>query len=445
MNIEWFSLHRRLSILVLGGLSICWVWMLLWSYSDTHHEVNELLDGQLLVEAHTLLALAAHETEEMLDTNKDRDEAQEHERLENLRFQIWTSDGQLVLNSPNTPKAPLTQTVGFSDTVEGLGESLRWRYYLQWANDRTVWVIVGVNHHVRDELITHTVWRLLAPALCGLPILALWVWLAIRHGLRPLNDVADQIRAREPQHLTAVEPATAPIEIRPLIESINHVFTRVEKTIESEKRFTADAAHELRTPLAALAAQAQVALRARDANERRHAIDQLIASSRRASRLVDQLLTLAKVDPEDIASPCCVFLDRVAEEVCAQHGAVAIANNVTLELDAAPTVINGDADMIGILLRNLIDNAIRYTPAGGRVLVSVRDLCVTVEDSGPGIPEAERARVFDRFHRLAGQEKEGSGLGLSIVARIAERHGAAIQLGTGANGTGLKVTIEFRP
>jgi two-component system sensor histidine kinase QseC len=444
MSTSWFALRRRLVGRLLGGVSICWLGMMAWGYVDTRHEVNELMDGQLVVEAHTLLAIAAHEADEMTPF-EDEHNYQDYEHLKNFRFQIWVDDGRLVLNSPDTPKLSLTEVEGYSNGIDSGSEGRSWRYYMQWNKDRTVRVVVGQNDHVRDELVSHTLWQLLLPALLGLPILGAWVWLSIRHGLRPLDVVAEQIAAREPEYLDAVEPATAPEEIRPLVESINQLFARVEQAIEAEKRFTADAAHELRTPLAALAAQAQVALRARDADERRHAIDQLITSSRRASRLVEQLLTLARVDPNEAPPAGSVELDWLARQVCEINGPQAVEDGVALELDALPTTVTGDADMLRILLRNLVDNAIRYTPAGGKVTVTVTERTLTVTDTGPGIPLAERERVFNRFHRLAGQEKEGSGLGLSIVARIAERHGATIRLADGEGGVGLRVTVAFPP
>jgi two-component system, OmpR family, sensor histidine kinase QseC len=443
MTTAWFSLRRRLLVLLLGGVSACWLAMLVSSYVETHDEIDELMDGQLVVAAQTLITLAAHEADEMAPFDDEQDELKAEHHLEHLRFQIWTDTGRMVLNSPDTPSAPLAEKEGFSDGQDKEGKHPYWRYYVDWTKDRTARVIVGENRHVREELVGNTVEQLLLPTLLGLPLIGVWVWLAIRHGLGPLDEVARQIATREPEHLDALAPTTAPTEIRPLVESINHLFTRVEKTIESEKRFTADAAHELRTPLAALAAQAQVALRARDADERRHAIDQLIASSRRSARLVDQLLTLAKVDPTEAAPVGTVELDWLAQQVCAINGPLAVENSVTLELDTIYTTVTGDADMLRILLRNLVDNAIRYTPAGGRVAVSVTERTLSVIDSGPGIPAEERERVFDRFHRLAGQDKEGSGLGLSIVARIAELHRATVHLADGDGGVGLKISVEF--
>ncbi|OHC71363.1 MAG: hypothetical protein A2045_17110 [Rhodocyclales bacterium GWA2_65_20] len=352
----WFSLRRRLLVLLLGGVSVCWLATIVWSYIDVHHEIDEMFE------------------------------------VEHVR-------------------AP-------------------------------------ENDEERHELVNRIAWRLIAPALFGLPLLGAWVWLATRRSLVPLVAVAAQIAGRDPTRLHAIVPESAPEEIRPLVEAINGLFGRVEAALESERQFTADAAHELRTPLAALAAQAQVATRARDETERNHALEQLTAGMARATRLVDQLLTLARIDPEQEAKPpATVQLDRLAEEVCAGHGPQALAKDIALELDAAPVAIPADADLLRILLRNLVDNAIRYTPSDGRVNVTVA-ACgdgarLAVSDTGPGIPPAERDRVFERFSRLAGQDTEGSGLGLSIVRRIAELHGARVKLEPGGGGAGLVVTVEF--
>ncbi|MDR2000518.1 MAG: sensor histidine kinase N-terminal domain-containing protein, partial [Zoogloeaceae bacterium] len=442
MSTIWFALRRRLLKRLLGGLAVCWLVVMAWSYIETHHEIDELLDKQLIVESDTLLAIASHEAGEMMPFDDHRSR-HDYKHLKNFRFQIWDDEGQLLMVSPNAPAIPMADADGFSTRTDATGGNHHWRYYAQWSEDRTLRIIVGQNDKVRHELIGKVLWQLLLPALFGLPIIGAWLWLTIRQGLRPLNQVAEQIAARRPERLDALEPATAPEEIRPLVESINKLFKRVAQTMEVEKRFTADAAHELRTPLAGLAAQAQVALRARDEAERQHALEQLIASSRRSARLVDQLLTLARLDPSAPMPVGQVQLNHLAGEVCALNGPLAVTGGVTLELDAAPAAITGDPDLLHILLRNLIDNAIRYTPSGGRVLVSVKDKTITVTDSGIGIPAAEREQVFDRFYRLAGQEKEGSGLGLSIVARIVDLHHAHIQLADGYE-TGLKVTVTFR-
>jgi two-component system sensor histidine kinase QseC len=451
MSTQWFSLRRRLLVLLLGGVSVCWLATLVWSYRDAHHEIDELFDAQLAQSAQTLLAQRERHKARKDDAD-DKDDIEElehaaHRYQRELKFQIWHDDGTLVLRSPAAPTTPLTQVDGFSDVRDADGQ---WRLYSQWDKHGRHRVQVAENHAVRDELIGHIAWRILLPALFGLPLLGAWVWLATRRSLAPLDAVAAQISASAPEQLHAVVPTAAPEEIRPLVDALNDLFARVTRTLDNERRFTADAAHELRTPLAALAAQAQVAARARDDAERSHAIAQLSTGMVRASRLVDQLLTLARIDPERAAAPTAsVRLDRLAEEVCADHGAQALAKNIALELDAMPLAVTGDDNLLRTLLRNLVDNAVRYTPAGGRVDVIVAESAtgasLSVCDTGPGIPAEDRERVFERFSRLAGQETEGSGLGLSIVRRIAELHKAKVVLKTGVDGRGLAVEVRFPP
>jgi signal transduction histidine kinase len=299
---------------------------------------------------------------------------------------------------------------------------------------------------VQKELAEHLIESLLSPLLFGVPVLGAWIWFATRRGLAPLDRIAEAIAARAPERLDPVVPAEAPREIRPMLDAMNGLFGRVAGALDKERRFTADAAHELRTPLAAIVAQTQVAQRARDAAERAHALDQIATGARRAGRLVEQLLTLARLDPAVGLPRAAVRLDELAAEVCADHGAAALEKNIALELDAAePVVVQGNADMLRVLLRNLLDNALRYTPPGGKVGVGVTAHELSVSDSGPGIPAEERESALRRFHRLAGQETEGSGLGLSIVARIAELHGARLKLGDGIGAPGLAVRVKFTP
>ena len=302
-----------------------------------------------------------------------------------------------------------------------------------------------VRDELRHELDDHFIEALLTPLLFGLPLLGGWIWFATWRGLMPLDEVAAELGKRAPERLDPVAPVAAPREVRPLLDALNALFARVGQAMEKERAFTADAAHELRTPLAAIAAQAQVAARARDAAERDHALAQLATSARRASHLVEQLLTLARLDPAANLPMSDVRLDMLAAEVCADHGAAALEKNITLELDApAPVTLRANDAMLRILLRNLLDNAVRYTPAGGKVGVGVTARMLTVSDSGPGIPADQRDEAMQRLHRLAGQDIEGSGLGLSIVARIAELHGAKLELADGIGQPGLTVRLTFR-
>ncbi len=443
MTTRWFSLRRRLFTLLLGGVTAGWLITMVFSYVDAHHEIDELFDAQLALAAQTLLALAGEydDDDDVVELAGDA-----HPYQKKLVFQLWDNEDRLLLRSRSAPTRRLTDALGYSEQVDAQGQ--RWLYYSQWDAQRQLRVEVGENHALREELSGHIALRLLAPAVVGLPLLGLWSWFAIRRGIAPIAAVTDQVARRAPEHLDALMPERAPEEIRPLIEALNTLFVRVERTLDNERRFTADAAHELRTPLAALAAQAQVARRATDAEEREHALAQITAGSQRAGWLVGQLLTLARLDPESRPAMQTVSLDILAAEECAALGRIALERHITLELDAPNAIaMTGNADLLHVLLRNLIDNALRYTPAGGKVEVALGqtedDICLVVSDNGPGIPISERDNVLLRFHRLAGQEVEGSGLGLSIVVRIAELHGARLILSDGPTGTGLSAQVLF--
>jgi two-component system, OmpR family, sensor histidine kinase QseC len=439
----WFSLRRRLLGLLLGGVAAAWLATMVFSYIDAHHEVDELFDAQLAQAAQTLLALAGHDEGD--DIEDLGDVAHKYQRR--LRFQIWRADGKLLMRSKNAPETALTAINGFSETR---GDDGHWRHFSQWNEERNLQVQVSENHHIRDDLIGHIAWRLLFPALFGLPLIGLWVWLATRHGLASLDGIARQIASRAPQQLQPVTPAAAPEEIRTMLEALNGLFQRVETALESERQFTADAAHELRTPLAALQAQLQVARRARNSEERDRSLAQLQSGLTRASHLVDQMLQLARLDPESgLPDPQQVDLAMLAEAVCADLGPLILDKNLDFALDAAPgSSVTGQAEWLRVLIRNLVDNAIRYTPAGGALRVTVSctagqcRLCVS--DSGPGIPASERDAVLRRFHRLDQGTQPGSGLGLAIVARIAELHGADLELASAEDLHGLQATVVWK-
>lgn len=442
MTTAWFSLRQRLLALLLGGVAAAWLVTMILSYADAHHEVDELFDAQLAQAAQTLLALAAHDLDH--DVHDFGDVAHKYQRR--LRFQIWRADGVLLMRSHSAPETPLTETNGFAETKSGEG---RWRHFSQWNTEHSLQVQVSENHQIRDELIGHIAWRLLAPALLGLPLIGLWVWLATRHGLASLGGIATQIAGRDPVQLQPLSPASAPEEIRPMLEALNGLFTRVSSALETERHFTADAAHELRTPLAALQVQLQVAMQARDDDERNQSLGQLQSGLSRASHLVEQMLQLARLDPESgLPDPQAVDLSAIAEDVCAELGTLILDKNLDFDFSAAPgCIVNGQGDWLRILVRNLVDNAVRYTPAGGRVQVDIRPedkgCRLAVSDSGPGIAPAERAAVLRRFHRLNHAEQPGSGLGLAIVSRIAELHGARLELSDAPAPSGLMACIVW--
>jgi two-component system sensor histidine kinase QseC len=280
--------------------------------------------------------------------------------------------------------------------------------------------------------------------------LGLFVWFSIARALKPLRAMGGQVEERKPDDLAPLRADDAPAEVAPLVRSLNALFDRVGRLIENERRFTADAAHELRTPLAALKTQAQVAQGALDDGERRRALDNVITGCDRAAHLLEQMLTLARLEPDILggqAESC--ELRALALRTIADLAPAAIARKVEIELiDGEPAATDGFPGLIAVLLRNLVDNAIRYCAAGGTVRVEVAKTgdtaSVSVTDDGRGIPPQERTKVGQRFYRILGTDESGSGLGLSIVRRIAEIHGASVALGEGPDGKGLRVTVAFR-
>jgi two-component system sensor histidine kinase QseC len=435
-------MRRQLLLALLGLVALTWVATAAVSYLDARHEIDELLDAHLAQSASLLIAQASHDLEEIDEHARDV-----HRYARRVAFQFWEDGRVLRLHSANAPDARLSaRDEGFSD--ERIGGQ-RWRVFSGWDRGRRYLVQVGERSGPRDEIAGAMVRNMLLPMAVSLPLLALLIWLAIERVLRPLRFLSRQVEHRAPDTLAALELGNAPAEVAPLAENLNRLFERVRLSLENERRFTADAAHELRTPLAAIRAQAQVARGSNSNRERDRALDGVIAGCDRATHLVDQLLTLARLEPERFhaeRSPC--DLRTIAEAAIAQLAPAALAKAIELELEAGePVSVRADARLLGILLRNLLDNAVRYSPARTAVRVRVGRRngtpFVGVADEGPGVSPAERAQLGRRFHRLAGGEAPGTGLGLSIVARIADLHGATVTFEEAAPGTGLAATVSF--
>ncbi len=300
---------------------------------------------------------------------------------------------------------------------------------------------------LRNELAGKITFTLLFPLLLTLPLLAAVLWWVVAVSLRPLVKLTQAVASRQPDNLAPLSVAV-PREVIPLIERLNHLFARTGKLIENERRFTADAAHELRTPMAAIKAQVQVAQGASDPLERQHALDNAIQGCNRATHLIGQLLTLARLESADIAALQVCSLRVLAAEVMAELAPKALESGVRLELlDGENISVKGLPALLQVMLRNLLDNAVRYSPAGTQVVVAIGRRqgkpCLSVSDDGVGLPEEELAKVSQRFYRPLGTAASGSGLGLSIVQRIAAIHQAEVQLAAGFDGHGLQVTVRF--
>ncbi len=440
-----YSLKRRLLLALLGAVAAVWLSTAAYSYFDARHEINSLLDAHLAQSASLIVAQVGYEPEEIDLTHTP----QLHERGRRVAFQIWERGELLRLHSENAPAGRLSpRDEGYSDAViAGKG----WRVFSAWDAKHDFLVQVGERDEARAEIAAGIATNLLLPLLFALPALGLFAWFSIARALRPLRALGRQVEERTPDNLGALRADDAPAEVAPLVRSLNALFQRVGRLIENERRFTANAAHELRTPLAALKTQAQVAYGATEDGERRHALANVMTGCDRASRLIEQLLTLARLDPELVggrqAEQC--DLRALASQTIAELAPSAISRNVEIELaNGEPVVINGYPGLISVLLRNLVDNAIRYCAPGGTVRVDAARACaaasLSVTDDGRGIPPEEREKVGQRFYRVLGTGESGSGLGLSIVYRIAEIHGAPVTLGDGPGGKGLRVVVAFR-
>jgi two-component system sensor histidine kinase QseC len=438
------SLRRRLLFALLGSITLVWLATAVFSYFDARHELDELLDAHLAQSVALLLAQTGHELEE-IDTERM---PQLHKRARSVAIQIWERGEALRLRSASAPAERLSGTdEGFSDALIA---GKRWRVFSGWDGQRRFLVQVGERYAAREEIAANLARNLLLPLLFALPLLGLFVWFNVARALRPLSALGRQVAGRDPGNLLRLDAGEIPAEVMPLVDNLNRLFERVAELIASERRFTADAAHELRTPLAALKTQAQVARAAANAAERERALDQVIAGCDRAAHLMQQLLTLARLDPDEPGSRAeACDLQLLARSAVAELAPFALARTIEIDLaEGAPVQAAGHAGLIAVLLRNLIDNAIRYSPEGGSVHVRAsgddKSATLTVTDDGPGIPLEERRKVGQRFYRILGTEAFGSGLGLSIVKRIAELHGASVSLNAGPQGKGLSVSVAFR-
>ncbi|HEY7962836.1 MAG TPA: ATP-binding protein [Steroidobacteraceae bacterium] len=361
--------------------------------------------------------------------------------------QVWSLDGvRVYLSRPHTVLPEIT-TLGFSTVSTSEG---RWRVFGIQAVTRVIQVAQPMS--VREQRAAELALETLKPFALLLPLLALFIWFAVGHALEPLRRLTALVKARRVEALESLPDSQLPAEVQPLVGALNELLTRLQSALGRERAFMADAAHELRTPLTALHLQMGMLARASDEGERAAAMGTLSAGVQRAIHLVEQMLALARQEPRAAAQRQPVRLDDLAREIVAELVPLADAGRIDLGVEAAqPAVVAADADALRTLLRNLIDNAVRYTPAGGRVDVSVvparaaAGARLAVSDDGPGIDAAERARVFDRFYRRPGTVPPGSGLGLAIVKAIADAHGATVTLADGAGGRGLSVTVSFPP
>ena len=427
------SLRARLLLGTLGGVLMLWLVATAAVWNAASHELDELLDGHM-VEVAALLATHAQD-------DNDEDAMAQAPRLrtsaKRVMWQIW-HDGAIVRRSSSAPATPLgPRERAFAGTQI---DDHVWRVFSTGRLAGGDTVMVAERTDDRRDILAAIIRNLLWPLLLALPALAVLVLLSVRLSLAPLARIGAALQRRAPLALDPLRVDLAPREVLPLVAAINELFGRIRRTIEQEKRFTADASHELRTPIAALRAQALV-----ERIGSRKSLD----SCDRVARLLEQLLTLARLDARDAAPQAApVDLDALARTVLADAANLTPGRGSDLELDSAgAALVEGEPTLLQVLLRNLVDNALRYSPAGAPVQVQlVRDggsTTITVEDGGAGLDEAAMARLGERFFRAAPGGPSGTGLGWSIVRRIAALHGATVEVGRSAALGGLRVVVRF--
>ena len=438
------SLQARLMALVIGCAALLWGGAAVLTWRDARHELDELLDAHLAQAAALLVVQQVGEPED----DAGVDAPMLHRYATRVAFQVF-HDGRLVLRSANAPTQPMvtgaTQPQGFS-TVRL--QERDWRVFATRGAERDVQVYVGELVGSRGSILGAVLQGALWPLLAGLPLLALLTGWAVHRGLAPLRQLRGALVQRGPEALQPLEIRDAPTEIAPVVEALNALFARIAELLASERRFTADAAHELRTPIAAIRAHAQVALGETDDALRAQALRRTLEGCDRATHLVEQLLMLSRLDALPADSHARVDLAAAARHAVAALAPAAMAKEQILALEAPqPCPVRGHEALLGALVRNLVDNAVRYTPAGSQVLVTVQRVGalveLRVEDSGPGLSDADTARLGERFFRVTGTGESGSGLGWSIVRRIAQVHGAHVQVGRSAALGGLAVDVRL--
>ena len=431
------TIRQQLLIGLLGGMLVSTLIAGFALYLKVREETSELFDYQLRQIAHSLPSELAEQPKIGVAEDPEED----------IIVQVWNEDGALIYASHPAHILPRFAATGFS-TVAVRGD--RWRVFIETRHDRIVQVAQATS--ARDELVFGSAMRSLLPILALIPALAMLITVVVGRALQPIQRVAQALERRSASALPPVPSAGIPPEIRPIVDALNDLLARLDHALSAQRAFVADAAHELRSPLTALKLQLQLAERAQTDAQRTAAFAKLHQRLDRATHLLQQLLTLARHEsqPEQAALEQ-VKLAPLAQGVVADYHEMAENQGIDLGVEigagADALMVQGHRESLRIMLSNLVDNALRYTPNGGRIDVAVleQDGCPALQviDNGPGIPENERPRVFDRFFRGEGNQVSGSGLGLAIVKNIADAHHATVQLSNSSTGLGLMVTIRF--
>lgn len=461
------SIKKYLLVHLLLGLALVTGLAVIGNLALEHRNFENKMDFELEITAHTMASL--------LQDNLTSDELNEAQnRLETMpgairatrtatgieqknlnlfiqsqQFQIWDSNNRLILHSYAAPTFPLVDTnIGFNQARQ---EGVSWRTYTLYLPQEGYRIVIMQRQDFRVDIEKQITEDSIAILIIASPFFGLLIWFIVGQSLRSLNRLVDSIKRRKTQNLSALSTRDIPEEVIPMIDELNRLLHELDEALAREKRFSANAAHELRTPLAALLAQAQVALHASNLEEAKGALEKVIAGADRSAHVVDQLLTLSRVAPHAKHNAhCALDLRLLCQNIVAELLHQADHKNITLALECIdmPHNIQGDEGMLMILLRNLLDNAIRYSPKGSEVKIILTEerskIWLHIIDAGPGLSAEHKKRVFERFFRVLGTKETGSGLGLAIVKQIALLHNAHIELNQPQNTQGLQVSLSFK-
>lgn len=438
-----YSLRSRLLAWIAVPIVLATILTIASSYYFARHEIEEVYDAQLVHSAKVLFQLTKHEIMEDEGFHLGLENTDLQHRYErNLGFRIWAGR-DLITQSPNTEIfGDFEASPGFSNHEINAHE---WRFFVFLDPVNKIKIEVSERYDIRYELIIQLMLSLLLPAVALLPVILLLIWLGVRQVLKPVVRISADVDRRGGGDLSPIREGSMPLEIAPLVTALNRLFKRLEESFKREREFTDHAAHELRTPLAAMKTQTQVLIKkAKDMPECRDGLENLQSSIDRATHLVEQLLSLARLQHEDLPQEK-TDLSDILEDGLADIAPRADRKHIVVASDISrQCFVMAHPDSAGILLRNLLDNAVKYTPEGGKVSVSLtHDGELTIADTGPGLSDEDKVRVFGRFVRADKSGQAGSGLGLSIAQWIAESHNVVIELQDGDSG-GLKVLIKWK-
>ena len=434
------SIRARIVFSLVTALAVTGVVAAVATYFSAKAAFSELFDSELRSTA--LQIVARHSTDISNITLVGQSPQQE------FLIQIYDAREDQLYQSRDASPIPLPDSEGFSEVTDEQGKT--WRVFAVASGARVVQAAQPVQ--VRKALATKASLHLLQPLVIAFFFLAIAIWFVIVHALSSLNHAAKEVESRTPSSLDPIPSEGMPREVRSLVLAINALLERLSASLTAQQRFASDAAHELRTPLAAIKLQGQLLARAKTDEDRAKYSERLQQGIARATRLVQQLLTIARLDPEAKKPLSEVDLAELALSVHMDLEPLAEGKNITLTAKTSPVSLMGMPDALRLLITNLSDNALRYTPEGGRIEISVASVGtsarIEVADSGPGIPPEERARVFERFYRALGTKVSGTGLGLAIVHRIVELHGGKIQIEDGleradGSGFGARFVVEI--